>query len=202
MCLHWCLLIVMPNHYLSPPARYQPVGTVSHQDLTNRLHCLVVQKAGGSLKGMIVPQLAIAKDRYQPPSHLPNILLLLSAACNVLFRTDTVYMRLLEMGAVFANNVLRKYRTGEACGLKLVFSTRDTSRDCEACIKIVAQQRQIAKMTDLERWRRDGNRPATVERTESEVAGLRHSISQLWKRHLKGLFGGPQQRHRTGRTCQ
>jgi hypothetical protein len=51
-----------------------------------------------------------------------------------------------------------------------------------------------------ERWKLDGNRPATVERTESEIAGLRYSISQLWKQHLEGLFGGPQQRHKTGRT--
>ncbi|KAK4163966.1 hypothetical protein QBC43DRAFT_52710 [Cladorrhinum sp. PSN259] len=90
---------------------------------------------------------------------------------------------------------------GETCGLTLVFSSRDESRHCDACAKITRKQRRIKKMmADLERWRREGNRPATVERTESEVAELRVSISQLWKRHLEGKFSGPQQRHRTGRT--
>ena len=39
-----------------------------------------------------------------------------------------------------------------------------------------------------------------VKRTEVKVAKLHNSISQPWKRHLKGLVGGPRQRHRTLRA--
>ncbi|KAK0723635.1 hypothetical protein B0T21DRAFT_38983 [Apiosordaria backusii] len=101
----------------------------------------------------------------------------------------------------FREQCTKEYRTGETYGLKLVFSTWDENKACRACTQMATKQRRVTKMmADLERWRREGNRPATVERTEVEVAGLHNSISQLWKRHLKGLVGGPQQRHRTSRA--
>src|SRR5689334_9579724 len=82
----------------------------------------------------------------------------------------------------------KEYRTGETCGLKLVFSTNHVSTDCMACISIAKKQRRIKKMTaDMERWQREGNRPATLEMTKSEVAELQISISLLWERHLEGF---------------
>jgi len=103
----------------------------------------------------------------------------------------------------FREQCNKEYRTGETCGLKLVFSSRDESRDCKACIKIATKQRQITKMTtDLERWKRDGNRPATVEKTESDVVRLQYLVSQLRRQHVEGLFGGTQFRHRNGTNRQ
>ena len=40
--------------------------------------------------------------------------------------------------------------------------------------------------TDIERWRREGGRPATIERTEMEVTALQSAISDLWKQYLEG----------------
>lgn len=37
--------------------------------------------------------------------------------------------------------------------------------------------------TDIERWRREGNRPVTVEKTEREVIEAQHSLWGLWKKH-------------------
>ncbi|KAL2257312.1 hypothetical protein VTK26DRAFT_341 [Humicola hyalothermophila] len=62
-------------------------------------------------------------------------------------------------------------------------------------------QRRLSKMTaDIERWRREGNRPATVEKTEREATTLRGVISQLLKQHLEGQVGGSQPRRRTDRN--
>ena len=73
----------------------------------------------------------------------------------------------------------------------------DLPRFCRESMK----QRRVKKMVaDLERWRREGNRPATVEKSEAEVAELHDSISQLWERHLEGLVGGPRPRHSTSRA--
>lgn len=100
----------------------------------------------------------------------------------------------------FREQCNKEHRTGETCGLKLVFSPEDQGKDCDACRKIVVKQRRITKMTtDLGRWRRQGNRTATIEMTESEVAGLRREIQDLWKQHLEGEFGGPQKLSKASR---
>jgi len=50
------------------------------------------------------------------------------------------------------------------------------------CKQIAQKQRRIGKMkADIERWQREGNRPATLERTENDKNELHRSISSLWK---------------------
>ncbi|KAK4232776.1 hypothetical protein C8A03DRAFT_20001, partial [Achaetomium macrosporum] len=101
----------------------------------------------------------------------------------------------------FRKQCNKENRIGETCGLKLVFSTRFEARDCGACTKIAKMRRRLSKMTaDIERWRREGNCPVTVEKTEREATALRGAISHLWKQHLEGQFGGSQPRHRTNRN--
>ncbi|KAK4148710.1 hypothetical protein C8A00DRAFT_19504, partial [Chaetomidium leptoderma] len=94
----------------------------------------------------------------------------------------------------FREQCNKEYRIGETCGHKLVFQTQDIPRDCIACIKAAKKQLRAKKMmADIERWRRDGNRPATIERTEYDLDGLQRSISDLQNQHRKGEeFGGLQ----------
>ncbi|KAK4118889.1 hypothetical protein N657DRAFT_325843 [Parathielavia appendiculata] len=61
--------------------------------------------------------------------------------------------------------------------------------------------RRLSKITaDIERWKQEGNRLATVEKTEREATALRDVISQLSKEHLEGQFGGSPPRRRTDRN--
>ncbi|KAL2133656.1 hypothetical protein VTI74DRAFT_1971 [Chaetomium olivicolor] len=101
----------------------------------------------------------------------------------------------------FREQCNKEYRIGETCGLKLVSLTRDETRDCGACIKLAKKERRLKKMTmDIERWRQEGDRPATVERIEREANALRCAISLLRKQHLEGQFGGSQTKHKTDRS--
>jgi len=36
---------------------------------------------------------------------------------------------------------------------------------------------------DVERWRREGNRKATIEKTQYEMQDLRMGINKLWNEH-------------------
>ena len=101
----------------------------------------------------------------------------------------------------FRQQCNKEYRIGETCGLKLVYRTQDISKNCIACIQVIKKQARAKKMIkDLERWERDGNRPATVERAKRELDGLQCSILDLQNQHLKGEeFGGSQQRRKPAR---
>ncbi len=94
----------------------------------------------------------------------------------------------------------KEYRTGETCGLKLVFCTQYAIGAYGPCRNIAKKQRRVEKMTaDIERWRGEGNRPATIERTEYDLDIIRRSISDLQKQHLKGEeFGGSRRQRKSG----
>ncbi|KAE9579542.1 hypothetical protein CGMCC3_g4478 [Colletotrichum fructicola] len=66
----------------------------------------------------------------------------------------------------FKQQCNKEYRTGETCGLKLVFDTIQEADKCKLCYDIDKKTRRVDKMQrDIERWYREGNRKATIERT-------------------------------------
>ena len=84
----------------------------------------------------------------------------------------------------FREQCTTEYRIGETCGLKLVFETNHSDSCCSLCEKIAKKKRRITKMTaDIERWKRDGNRPATIERTKSNAAEILASLSRMVEEH-------------------
>lgn len=69
----------------------------------------------------------------------------------------------------FRQQCNKEYRIGETCGLKLVGHRVDVEDKCKLCHDIDRKTRRLKKMADdMARWRRDGNRPATIERTQDE----------------------------------
>jgi hypothetical protein len=44
-------------------------------------------------------------------------------------------------------------------------------------------------MRNVERWKRDGNCPATLEKTEGQIAELENSIAILKGQHGRQFFG-------------
>lgn len=78
----------------------------------------------------------------------------------------------------------REYRIGETCGLKLVYDTDFKETICHICEHISRKTNRMDDMArKIERWRREGDRPATIERTESDIASLSQAISVLLDQH-------------------
>lgn len=84
----------------------------------------------------------------------------------------------------FRQQCTKEYRTGETCGLKLVYDTIYNNSKCKLCEQMEKKERRWTKMAqDVERWRREGNRRATIEKTEGDMEDLRHQINKLWLDH-------------------
>ncbi|CAK7564338.1 MAG: hypothetical protein SEPTF4163_002227 [Sporothrix epigloea] len=75
-------------------------------------------------------------------------------------------------------------RTGETCGLKLVYATVDRSDPCKLCEQIETKNRRLEKLyRDVERWQLQGNRPATIEKAKRDIAEITERVGQLYQDH-------------------
>ncbi|KAH6618271.1 hypothetical protein B0J18DRAFT_371802 [Chaetomium sp. MPI-SDFR-AT-0129] len=84
----------------------------------------------------------------------------------------------------FREQCPKEYRTGETCGLKLIFNTYLEPEPCKMCDQIDKKQRRLNKMMeDVRRWRNEGNRRATIEKTETEMRALNSQIGTMWVEH-------------------
>lgn len=73
---------------------------------------------------------------------------------------------------------------GETCGLKLVFETKFEQTTCRLCSDIEKKIRRQSKMQrDVERWHREGNRSATIERTCAEMREVELQIQRMSGEH-------------------
>ncbi|EPE02129.1 hypothetical protein F503_06133 [Ophiostoma piceae UAMH 11346] len=85
----------------------------------------------------------------------------------------------------FRQQCPKEYRTGETCGLKLVYTTSYKSENCKLCEQIEKKNRRLEKLQrDVERWRQEGNRPATIEKTERDIEEIAERVNQLWEDHI------------------
>ena len=79
---------------------------------------------------------------------------------------------------------------GETCGLKLVYETYHMKEQCKICIDTQKKQRRLEKMhRDVERWQREGNRSATIERTCDEIAEVEGQLYNLQMQHDEKVSG-------------
>ncbi|PTB65536.1 hypothetical protein BBK36DRAFT_1120818 [Trichoderma citrinoviride] len=89
----------------------------------------------------------------------------------------------------FRQQCNKEYRMGETCGLKLVYHTIPEADVCKLCHDKEKKQRRLDKMVkDVERWRSEGNRSATIERTEGEMATVREQICAMENEHALRQF--------------
>ena len=88
----------------------------------------------------------------------------------------------------FRQQCNKEYRTGETCGMKLVYMTLDEPDVCKLCHDIEKKQRRIDKMRrDIDRWHREGNRTATIERTTEEMKEVENQIYNKGVEHWERL---------------
>jgi len=84
----------------------------------------------------------------------------------------------------FRQQCNKEYRTGETCGLKLVYDTSYQSGQCKICDQISKKDRRVRKMSDdISRWVREGNRRATIEKTQQDISEIQGQMHDLWKGH-------------------
>lgn len=64
--------------------------------------------------------------------------------------------------------------------MKLVYSTLHESHLCKLCEKIQTKRSRIAKAeNNIKRWRKEGNRKASIEKAEDEIDALWAEIDKL-----------------------
>ncbi|KXX83031.1 hypothetical protein MMYC01_200470 [Madurella mycetomatis] len=84
----------------------------------------------------------------------------------------------------FREQCYRERRTGETCGLKLIYHTDIVSSPCKVCDAITKKVRRMQKMKDdIYRWQREGGRRATIEKTQGDILEINAQVEQLYIDH-------------------
>ncbi|KAM7208326.1 hypothetical protein V8F20_001304 [Naviculisporaceae sp. PSN 640] len=85
----------------------------------------------------------------------------------------------------FRQQCNKEYRTGETCGLKLVYDTKLEPSRCKICDQVAKKTRRINKMCDdIYRWQREGNRRATIEKTQRDIEDIQIQVMELQNTHM------------------
>lgn len=88
----------------------------------------------------------------------------------------------------FRQQCNKEYRTGETCGMKLVFDTLYDEGNCKVCTDIEKKQRRLSKLkVDIERWQREGNRTATIEKAYSDMKEIEEALQRMYRQHEEKL---------------
>ena len=84
----------------------------------------------------------------------------------------------------FRQQCTKEYRTGETCGLKLVFDTNLQDDKCKLCKDMEKKQRRFQKLqSDISRWQREGNRSATIEKAQRDVVEVTEALYNMNQQH-------------------
>ncbi|THW30162.1 hypothetical protein D6D02_02350 [Aureobasidium pullulans] len=81
----------------------------------------------------------------------------------------------------FRQHCNREYRTGETCGMKLVYAVARSNDKCKICQKIDTKlRRRAAEVTKIQRWQSEGSKlKASIERSYEIIKDLDQEIYQL-----------------------
>ncbi|EGS18404.1 uncharacterized protein CTHT_0064300 [Thermochaetoides thermophila DSM 1495] len=92
--------------------------------------------------------------------------------------------------SVFREQCPRERRMGETCGLRLVMTAYFQEDICKLCDEINKKQRRIEKMSqDIARWKLEGNRRATIDRTTAEIKEIEMKLDRLRVQHEGRIKG-------------
>lgn len=80
----------------------------------------------------------------------------------------------------FRQHCTKEYRTGETCGMKLVFASYPSEESCSICKKMATKQRRIEKEeSNIRRWRKEKNRNASIGKAQEAIEDLEREMYQL-----------------------
>ncbi|KAI1116551.1 hypothetical protein F5Y14DRAFT_68290 [Nemania sp. NC0429] len=84
----------------------------------------------------------------------------------------------------FRKQCNKEWRTGETCGLKFIYNTIADPDICKLCKDIEKKQRKYNKlMSDVDRWSREANRSATIEKARREIVEVTQAINSMSEEH-------------------
>jgi hypothetical protein len=84
----------------------------------------------------------------------------------------------------FRQQCTKEYRTGETCGMKLVYLTNHEPDVCKICKDIEKKQRKYNKLeSDIYRWQREGNRKASIEKAQIDMGEVHNAIESMQHQH-------------------
>lgn len=73
---------------------------------------------------------------------------------------------------------------GETCGLKLIYNTTELKSACKICDQHAKKNRRLQKMrSDVLRWQCEGNRWATIEKTNADILEIQAQLDDLDRSH-------------------
>ncbi|SMR44521.1 unnamed protein product [Zymoseptoria tritici ST99CH_3D1] len=81
----------------------------------------------------------------------------------------------------FRQHCQKEYRTGETCGMKMIYNTMLLAEKCPSCEKIEKKLRRRDKaMSDWKRWSQQGGKfKASMEKAVEDVKTLEREIEAL-----------------------
>ena len=84
----------------------------------------------------------------------------------------------------FRQQCNKEHRIGETCGLKLVYFTAYETSNCKICDVMSRKHKKASKLEkDIERWQKEGNRPASIEKAQQDIANIQSQVASLRNDH-------------------
>lgn len=88
----------------------------------------------------------------------------------------------------FRERCTKEYRTGETCGLRFLYETQYESEICKLCRDIEKKHEKYNRFeADILRWQREGNRHATIEKLQRDMAETANTIYSMQQQHWTRL---------------
>ncbi|KAI6080272.1 hypothetical protein F4821DRAFT_67839 [Hypoxylon rubiginosum] len=86
----------------------------------------------------------------------------------------------------FRQQCPKEYRTGETCGLKLIFITNQDPNRCKLCRDIENKQRKSEKLNeDICRWGSMAYRTVSIEKAKGELETTQNNIAGMLEQHKR-----------------
>ncbi|KAI6080807.1 hypothetical protein F4821DRAFT_250687 [Hypoxylon rubiginosum] len=86
----------------------------------------------------------------------------------------------------FRQQCHKEYRTGETCGLKLIFVTNQDPNRCKLCRDVEKQQRKSKKLSEnIRQWGSMAYRTTSIKKAEEELEITRDKIAGMLEQHKR-----------------
>ncbi|KAI5807951.1 hypothetical protein DFH27DRAFT_289039 [Peziza echinospora] len=80
----------------------------------------------------------------------------------------------------FRAHCAREYRTGETCGMKLIYETTRTSGKCQMCKKKDVTLRKIAMASErVQRWESEGIHPISTDKEKDLIMRCQDELNEI-----------------------
>jgi hypothetical protein len=90
----------------------------------------------------------------------------------------------------FRAHCSKELRTGETCGMKLVWETYQLEDKCKYCLRIDVKKGKIRKEQErIKRWAKEGQRFFSIESSEVIIDSIENEIQELQSQRTVNKYG-------------